>query len=77
MSNECLCLSLYTSVLSGLSVCFSEHYECTGCSCMYEEEMYSAVVVKAGVTVADATLDDLEIDVLVFNGCCKCVNDGS
>ena len=60
-----------------LSVCFSEHYECTGCSCMYEEEMYSAVVVKAGVTVADATLDDLEIDVLVFNGCCKCVNDGS
>ena len=44
---------------------------------MYEEEMYSAVVVKAGVTVADAKLDDLEIDVLVFNGCCKCVNDGS
>nr|XP_022322683.1 uncharacterized protein LOC111124112 [Crassostrea virginica] len=59
-----------------VSWCY-EHYECTGCSCMYEEEMYSAVVVKAGVTVADATLDDLEIDVLVFNGCCKCVNDGS
>lgn len=51
--------------------------ECTGCHCMYEQEMYSAVVVKPGIAVADAGLEDLEIDVLVFNGCCKCVNDGS
>lgn len=54
-----------------------QHLECTGCHCMYEEELYSAVVVKPGIAVADAALDDLEIDVLVFNGCCKCVNDGS
>lgn len=63
-------------VLVGLSVC-REHLECTGCHCMYEQEMYSAVVVKPGIAVADAGLEDLEIDVLVFNGCCKCVNDGS
>ncbi|XP_011417104.3 uncharacterized protein [Magallana gigas] len=54
-----------------------KHLECTGCHCMYEQEMYSAVVVKPGIAVADAGLEDLEIDVLVFNGCCKCVNDGS
>lgn len=63
-------------VLVGLSVC-RKHLECTGCHCMYEQEMYSAVVVKPGIAVADAGLEDLEIDVLVFNGCCKCVNDGS
>lgn len=82
----CICLSVCLSVcyicwsvcivLVGLSVC-REHLECTGCHCMYEQEMYSAVVVKPGIAVADAGLDDLEIDVLVFNGCCKCVNDGS
>lgn len=54
-----------------------EHFRCTGCHCMYEQEMYSAVVVKPGIAVANAGLEDLEIDVLVFNGCCKCVNDGS
>lgn len=82
----CICLSVCLSVcyiwwsvcivLVGLSVC-REHLECTGCHCMYEQEMYSAVVVKPGIAVADAGLEDLEIDVLVFNGCCKCVNDGS
>lgn len=70
-------LSVYQCVIfGGLSVC-REHLECTGCHCMYEQEMYSAVVVKPGIAVADAGLEDLEIDVLVFNGCCKCVNDGS
>lgn len=44
---------------------------------MYEEELHSVVVVKAGISVTDATMDDLEIDVLTFNGCCKCVNDGT
>lgn len=82
----CICLSVCLSVcyiwwsvcivLVGLSVC-RKHLECTGCHCMYEQEMYSAVVVKPGIAVADAGLEDLEIDVLVFNGCCKCVNDGS
>lgn len=82
----CICLSVCLSVcyiwwsvcivLVGLSVC-REHLECTGCHCMYEQEMYSAVVVRPGIAVADAGLEDLEIDVLVFNGCCKCVNDGS
>lgn len=77
----CLSISVYIwwyvcIVLVGLSVC-RKHLECTGCHCMYEQEMYSAVVVKPGIAVADAGLEDLEIDVLVFNGCCKCVNDGS
>lgn len=79
-------LSVYQCVIFGglsvlyLLVCLSvcrKHLECTGCHCMYEQEMYSAVVVKPGIAVADAGLEDLEIDVLVFNGCCKCVNDGS
>lgn len=62
-------------VFVGLFVC-RKYLECMGCYCMYEQEMYFVVVVKLGIVVVDVGLEDLEIDVFVFNGCCKCVNDG-
>ncbi|KAL4216884.1 hypothetical protein ACF0H5_023345 [Mactra antiquata] len=47
---------------------------CTGCVCAQENSLYSAVVLKSGVTKAEE-LDDTEIDFFYFTGCCKCINN--
>ncbi|KAL4216883.1 hypothetical protein ACF0H5_023344 [Mactra antiquata] len=47
---------------------------CTGCVCAQENSLYSAVVLKSGVTKAEE-IDDLEIDFFYFPACCKCINN--
>jgi hypothetical protein len=41
---------------------------------MHEQALASAVVIKQHIppSLADQ-MDDLEIDLFYFNGCCKCV----
>ncbi|CAC5408341.1 unnamed protein product [Mytilus coruscus] len=50
---------------------------CTGCRCMHEQSLASAVVIKKPIppSLADE-IDDLEIELFYFSGCCKCVNNG-
>ncbi|KAK3594271.1 hypothetical protein CHS0354_008853 [Potamilus streckersoni] len=46
---------------------------CTGCICIQDRSIQTAVVVKAGVTSPD-DVDDFEISFFYFDGCCTCRN---
>jgi hypothetical protein len=53
--------------------CFSQASGCTGCRCMHEQALSSAVVIKQSIPPALADdIEDLEIELFYFNGCCKC-----
>lgn len=56
---------------------FSQASGCTGCRCMHEQALQSAVVIKQPIppSLADE-IDDLEIELFYFDGCCKCENRG-
>ncbi|XP_021367849.1 uncharacterized protein LOC110459757 isoform X2 [Mizuhopecten yessoensis] len=48
---------------------------CTGCTCMLDRAIETAVVYKIGKTSSSASfIADIEIDTFYFNKCCKCVN---
>ncbi|XP_021367850.1 uncharacterized protein LOC110459757 isoform X3 [Mizuhopecten yessoensis] len=55
--------------------CESQSSGCTGCTCMLDRAIETAVVYKIGKTSSSASfIADIEIDTFYFNKCCKCVN---
>ncbi|KAK3594270.1 hypothetical protein CHS0354_008851 [Potamilus streckersoni] len=46
---------------------------CTGCTCVQDRSVQTAVVLKAGVTSPD-DIEDFEIDFFFIDGCCTCRN---
>ena len=54
-------------------VFYSQMEGCQGCTCSQEESLYSAVVLKYGVTEPEG-VDETEVDFFFLAGCCKCVN---
>ncbi|XP_060084369.1 uncharacterized protein LOC132563644 [Ylistrum balloti] len=56
----------------------SQAIGCDGCTCMTQQVLTTAVVLKTDLEyTAKTTMDDLEIQMFYFDGCCKCLNVGS
>ncbi|KAL3853953.1 hypothetical protein ACJMK2_013247 [Sinanodonta woodiana] len=51
----------------------SSRIGCTGCTCVQDRSVQTAVVFKAGVTTPD-DIEDYEINFFYFDGCCTCRN---
>ncbi|XP_052080973.1 uncharacterized protein LOC127718915 [Mytilus californianus] len=53
----------------------SQAVGCTGCTCMHQMDLVTAVVYKPGFNKNNAdSIDQMEIDLFYMPGCCKCVN---